>query len=306
MIHSLVTLLTGVVDYAGLFPPANLYMQTAVRAYADYLHDPARFMLGRFVVPIARLAEFDEASKVLLPRGGQSKPWILTALAGPDIIADTQQALKFNCRHWGDSEIGHALIDSLEISVSSADEIATAMRVVPKQFRPFFEIPNHTDSDFLIAAIGRAGGCAKIRTGGVTQKAFPAAADVARFIQCCASHGVPFKATAGLHHPIRGEYRLTYDEQPPVGTMYGYLNIFVAAAFAWDTAVSDGDGRLLLQILEERDASSFVFNDFGCNYRGHSISTVTLHDARRAFAISFGSCSFREPVDDLIALALHD
>jgi hypothetical protein len=91
--------------------------------------------------------------------------------------------------------------------------------------------------------------------------------------------------------------------------MYGYLNLFIAAAFAWGE-IQGGEGvrdsSMLLQILEERDAKSFIFHDSGLNYRGHSISTTTLRDARHALAISFGSCSFREPVDDLTALALHD
>jgi hypothetical protein len=304
MTHSIVTLLTGTVDYAGLFPPANLDMRQTVHEYARYLRDPAHFMLGRLIIPVAKLAEFDEASNTLLPREGQSKPWIMSALVGPDVAADIQQALKFNCRHWIGSELGHAVIDSLEIKASLPAEIAAAMSIMPKQFRPFFEIPSATNPDALIAMIARAGACAKIRTGGVTQDAFPSPDDVARFIQCCAGHRVPFKATAGLHHPIRAEYRLTYDEHPPIGVMYGYLNLFIAAAFAWWLGEGCVTHPLLLQILEETNADTFVFNDSGLTYRGNTLSIAMLYEARQAFAISFGSCSFREPVDDLAALPI--
>ncbi len=81
----------------------------------DHLADPARAMLGRFVVPVVRLREFDDAASRLLPRGEHSEPWHLSALPGPDLTADIDLALKFNCRHWSESEIGHAVIDALEI-----------------------------------------------------------------------------------------------------------------------------------------------------------------------------------------------
>ena len=54
-------------------------------------------------------------------------------------------------------------------------------------------------------------------------------ADVVRFIRRCIEADVRFKATAGLHHPLRAEFPLTYDAGAPVGAMFGYLNVFLAA-----------------------------------------------------------------------------
>jgi len=303
VIDSLTTLLTGIVDYAGLFPPAALDMNAAVRAYANYWHDPSHFMLGRFVVPVARLPEFDEASQSMLPRGDSSTttpPWLLSALVGPDVDADIQQALKFNCRHWSGSELGHAVIDSLELKASSSAEISAAMSRMPKQFRPFFEIPTDPDPAPLIVELKRAGGCAKIRTGGVTQNDFPPSAHVARFLKRCQEQAVPFKATAGLHHPLRSQYALTYEPHAPVATMYGYLNLFIAAA----SAHTGADEFFLDRILEETSANTFVFHDTGLTYGGETLTSTVLDDTRHTFALSFGSCSFREPVDDLVALTL--
>ena len=81
----------------------------------------------------------------------------------------------------------------------------------------------------LVAAIARRGGRAKMRTGGVTAEAFPTAAQVLRFLRACTEARVPFKATAGLHHPLRAEYRLTYAPDSPRGTMFGFLNVFLTA-----------------------------------------------------------------------------
>ena len=93
-----------------------------------------------------------------------------------------------------------------------------------------------------LAVLSAAGARAKVRTGGVTEGAFPASHALARFIQSCADAGVPFKATAGLHHPLRGEYRLTYEPGSPHGMMFGFLNVFLAAAFARDRPHAEGTG----------------------------------------------------------------
>jgi hypothetical protein len=299
---SLQTLLAGIVDYAGLFPPAKLPMDKAVQAYAEYLNDPQRFMLARFVVPVARLTEFEDSAKDLLPRGDKSPPWHLSALVGPDVADDYYRILKFNARHRDGVELGRAVIDSVEIRVGTPTEIAEAMRILPQGIRAFFEVPTDSDPTPLIRAIQEAnqGGnaMAKIRTGGVVADAFPTTQEVARFIRACRDHNVAFKATAGLHHPIRGEYRLTYEPDSPQGTMYGYLNVFGAALLAW-TGASEAS---IAQILEETDINSMVFDSTGFTYRGHTVPLVRVQEGRESFAISFGSCSFREPVDDLAAL----
>ena len=49
-------LLSELFDYAGLFPPARLDLDTAVRNYACYLDEPEAWMLSRFVVPASLMA----------------------------------------------------------------------------------------------------------------------------------------------------------------------------------------------------------------------------------------------------------
>lgn len=300
MKQSLSVLLSGAVDYAGLFPPAALDMGAAVSAYADYLRDPARFVLGRFIVPVARLREFDDAAAAVLPRGDEAEPWRLSALTGPDLSADVRLALRFNDRHSGGSEIGGAEIDALEIKAQSRAEIASAMSSMPAELTAFFEIPIAADPSHLIAELRRSGGNAKARTGGITAGAFPRTEDVTRFMIRCREERVPFKLTAGLHHPMCASYRLTYAADAEIGEMFGYLNMFVAGALAWDGA----DESTLVAALNTRDVADFDFTDEGLSFHGRFVALKTLRDARANFVISFGSCSFREPVDDLAALHL--
>ena len=57
MTAGLRALLTGVLDYAGLFPPAKLPLDEAIRDYARYRSGPHAWVLTRFVVPASRLDE---------------------------------------------------------------------------------------------------------------------------------------------------------------------------------------------------------------------------------------------------------
>ena len=59
--QSIRTLLNGILDYAGLFPPARLGMAEAVANYARYREDDRSWMLSRFICPAGRLAEMESA-----------------------------------------------------------------------------------------------------------------------------------------------------------------------------------------------------------------------------------------------------
>jgi len=143
---------------------------------------------------------------------------------------------------------------------------------------------------------GIAGGAfAKVRTGGVTPEAIPPSEPLADFLSEAASRRMAFKATAGLHHPIRSRRPLTYATDSPCATMHGFVNVFVAAAFAWHGA----ECVVVRDVLNEQEAGAFQFLPGELRWRGRSLATAALRSARRDFAHSFGSCSFVEPVADL-------
>lgn len=292
------TLLHALVDYAGLFPPAALDMSSAVQEYATHRAGEHAWMLGHFILPVSRLGEFEVAAAAL-PPSAVGDVWRLSVLPSAD-LGDTLAAIaSFNARNRASSSRA-AVADTLELKVDAVPDLAAALATIPPDLTVYVELPIDDDLAPRLAVISRAGARAKVRTGGVTAGAFPASHALARFIQACADAGVPFKATAGLHHPLRGEYRLTYETDSPHGMMFGFLNVFLAAAFA-RTGLSLKELALL---LEEKDAAAFAFTETGASWRGKTVSRAEISAVRHHVALSFGSCSFQEPTDDLRSLGL--
>jgi hypothetical protein len=290
-------LLGEVVDYAGLFPPASLDMAAAVAEYARYRDDPASWMLGRFVLPLNRLVEWEKEAAPALATIGDDDPWRLSVLGDAHQSAPISRRIRdFNSRF-----LGRAYIDSAELKASGPDEVAYAGTLGEDGVAAYVEVPIAQDPLPWIEALVRAGARAKVRTGGVTPDAFPSAKQLARFIKRCVERRVAFKATAGLHHPLRAEYRLTYDDGAERATMFGFLNVFLAAALAR----AGGSEADLVPMLEERDPASVHFGEDVVEWRGKVVDAETLRLTRSRVAVSFGSCSFREPVDELAALRLQ-
>jgi hypothetical protein len=292
-------LLQGVVDYAGLFPPASLDMAAAAAEYAEHRAGPYGWALGRFVLPAARLEEFEESAPALLPRLG-AESWALSALLGSDIEQDIERIEVFNERH-RDARSGAVLVDTVETKTHSPRDVERAAELLDRRFDTYMEVPVGEDPADLLAAIAQTTAKAKIRTGGVTPDAFPSSAQVARFLSRCVARNVAFKATAGLHHPLRAEYRLTYASDAPTGTMFGFLNVLLAVA-----ALRAGEGLAgtdPVATLDERESRAFEFDDLGVRWRGRAFPLDLLTEARDSM-VTFGSCSFREPVDALRAMSL--
>jgi hypothetical protein len=291
------TLLAGSIDYAGLFPPAGLAMAPAVRSYAEYRAGPDAWALGRFVLPAARLPEFEREVETVAPRA-PAEPWPLSVLLGPDHVAELERLGELNCRH---AAPGAAALsgDVVEAKASTVEAIGGLLGATPRWATAYVEVPLDPDPAPLVAAIARAGGRAKARTGGVTPDAFPEPAALLRFLRAVTAAGVPFKVTAGLHHPLRAEYRLTYAPDSPRGTMYGFLNVFLTAAFL-RAGLPDAEA---VKLLEERAAGAFRFTADAIEWRGHRVDRATIAATRAQGIGGFGSCSFSEPVGELEQMA---
>ncbi len=289
------TLLRQSIDYAGLFPPAGLGMSAAIDEYLRYQAGPEAWALGRFIVPASRLAEFEEAAGGGSSERAGRQPWQLSALVGTELAGDLDQIAGFQRRH-ADSAPGMT-VDTIEAKADAVSAIEETMRSVPGRLQVYFELPIERDPIDLITTVARVGARAKVRTGGVTPQAFPSTVSLARFIHACVRAKVPFKATAGLHHALRAEYRLTYEEDSDTGVMFGFLNLFLATALAGNGMAERDTHR----ILEESSPAAFRVDDAAISWRDRRFDRDTLGRARESM-ISFGSCSFTEPIDELQSL----
>jgi len=291
------TLLRASIDYAGLFPPAALDMATSVGNYSRYIAGPSAWALGRFILPAALLPEFETVATPWFS-SSPTQLWRLAALIGSDVAADIELISGFNRKYGGRSE-AQALIDTVELRATSASAIQGTMVQLPPNLQAYLEIPIEENPAELIVAIGQSGARAKVRTGGTTSDAFPGAKPLVRFIQHCVAAKVPFKATAGLHHALRAEYRLTYAPDSNTGYMFGFLNLLLATGLL-------RCGCTLVEaerVLTESSFQAFDFSDDKISWQGHTLTLSDVAESRKLM-MSFGSCSFTEPLDDLVALRL--
>jgi hypothetical protein len=119
-----------------------------------------------------------------------------------------------------------------------------------------------------------AGARAKVRCGPEP----PPVDELAGFIRRCREEGIPFKATAGLHHAVRTDEQL------------GFLNVLAAAVF--------GDEE---RALRESDAGAFGLGETFA-WREREAGADEIERVRQDLFVSIGSCSFSEPVEELEAL----
>jgi hypothetical protein len=310
MSASLRALLSQLIDYAGLFPPAKLPLDEAVRNYAAYRAGPDAWMLGRFVCPAARLGELAPFAGLFaegppfafsaLGRGGSISADFLTGLQ-----ADLAEIASFEERHRG-----RVSVEVLEVRLPQEllrpealerllGELARAPGAARLSF--FFEEPTGPGwkealpkvlGRLRAARLGRPAGY-KLRCGGLEASAFPPAEQVAFALVACRDAGVPFKATAGLHHPFR-----RFDAGV-AATMHGFVNLFAAGVLANARGLNEAQARAM---LEDSEPGHFAFTDGELTWRGLTASTEEVAKARREAVLSFGSCSFDEPRDDLRGL----
>jgi hypothetical protein len=280
-----------IVDYAGLFPPASCTMANAVRQYDVYRRSDERWMLGRFVVAATRLQELGEAIEIGGIAVDSQDPWRLSVGMGAHVPAELARIAAFQAA-W---ETRGVLADSIEYKVTSVGQVLALGEQIPRVFRRYFEVPQVGPYHDLVGAIGQVGAFAKLRTGGMSSDLFPAATEVTRFLLAVVKHGVPFKATAGLHHPLRGQYPISYAHDAERQMMYGFVNLLLATT----ELLRGGEGETAQAILEEPDRSAIVHDTTGITWRGSHYTEAELTMAHQRLFIGFGSCSFREPVDEL-------
>lgn len=277
-------LMAELVDYAGLFPPARLDMLTAVRRYREYLAGEDHGALGRFVVPAARLAEFRAAFDEVCC--GEHEPvWSLSVLASADAAHDAAAIAEL--------ARGAMSVDSVEVKAGTVQDAERVLSNWEPGIPAYVEFPS-VEVNSMLPVLAQFGARAKIRTGGVAADAFPSIEAVADFMLACARTGVAFKATAGLHHALRGAYKLTYEADSARGTMHGFGNVFLAAVLAR----RGEDKHAVMETLAVAQAASFAFSEESVRWLEFEAGVDEIAATRREFAMSYGSCSFTEPLEE--------
>jgi hypothetical protein len=300
-VASLQALLAKSIDYAGMFPPCSLDLESALRNQAQYVRLPDAWMLGAFVLPVEQF----ESARPLLSEFGPSHPLRVAALgpksADADAFVDAVDKADAAIR-WLSSNVDLVSISHLEmflphdVDLGLLDEARAILgdlpafwEASPERMQQTIALLAEHNSDADVATFG-----CKLRTGGVTAAAFPTSAQIASALVTPATHQLPIKFTAGLHHPVR-QFREEVKTK-----MHGFLNVLGAAVL---TAEHQWTADQTSVMLEDENADSFSFNDDFFAWRDWKISIERLQ-YRRKFVTSFGSCSFDEPREDLRALGL--
>lgn len=298
------TLLKGILDYAGLFPPAQLPLDQAFRNFLRYRTEADAWMLAGFVCPASRLQELvpllddnpEPAPIAVLGKGGSGPDEFRFGLqadleAFRALPADRFTVCSFETKlpeglpGFAPPEIQLALQDAAKIA-----ELAGA--------RVFIEC-KLADSDQLMSLLSSIREhpklAYKLRCGGATANDVPSVERVAVTLAACKATKAPLKFTAGLHHPLR------HHNKSFGAPMHGFLNVFVAGVLA---RVHKLGASAIEEIIADEDASHFVFDAAGLAWQELRATNEEIESARRELVTTVGSCSFDEPRDDLRALDL--
>ncbi len=296
--------LGGLIDDAGLFPPARLSMAAAVAGHIAHRQGPHGWIQGTFVCPASRLEELVGELPDIAPQ------WPVSVIADSDDLASDVQAAALLRQRTGGRAWGHALETRLHTAAAASisatvDMVRTASDAAGAAMALALELPATEGSigqvDGWFRAIGNLrspgspGLVAKLRCGGLTAEAFPTVAQTASVVRGCVAHSVPLKATAGLHHPVRHRDPSTGFEH------HGFFNLFGALVLLGAGAIDD---EHVLSVLEETDPAAFTLTTEGFGWRDAMIDGPAVRDQRNRLVVGYGSCSFDEPVEDLVALGV--
>jgi hypothetical protein len=292
-----------IVDYAGLFPPARLPLAEALRNYAGYVAGPRQWLVGRFICPAGQLDELTEEARALKIDSGLQIA-VLASGGAPDFRASLERDLaaieRFRREWW--PEVADVLEVALPASLAPAELSEAVALLRPTQLRCFFEVPLDTDrvreTCQTLAGLASASETAfglKVRCGGLTAEAFPSDEHLAAFMVQCRDARLPWKATAGLHHPLR-----QWDEGLQVLT-HGFLNVFGAGLLSYAHPLRE---EQLVEILRDRQGAQFWFQNDRFGWKNWGCALREVKELRRRWLPSFGSCSVEEPHADLVALGM--
>tara|TARA_B100001029_G_C15056631_1_gene454885 strand:+ start:462 stop:1379 length:918 start_codon:yes stop_codon:yes gene_type:complete len=301
--ESLKLFLTELIDYAALFPPANLDLISALRKYRNYIEYENNWMFSKFIIPVNQLEFISESD---MEYYNDFFLLDLSILSG-DLSDDINKYKYFKNKF-----PNKVKFSGLETSISNLNELQNYLNIINSiiidedlDIEVFIELPygenwiegmhNTIKTLFEFNKANKTNFGYKLRCGGINADMFPSPIIVAKTILNCIENNVPMKFTAGLHHPF-------YHFNNSVNTMmYGFFNIFISGMVAQKYKL---DYKQIIKILTDGNNQNFIFNKDALNWKDYQITNEELRRFRMNQFISYGSCSFDEPIEDLINLGL--
>ncbi|HSJ46027.1 MAG TPA: hypothetical protein VK923_15245 [Euzebyales bacterium] len=270
-------LLAALVDDAGLFPPERLPMDRAMARHRADAASAHPVLTHRFLCAASSLAELRaELADEVLRLG-------LIVDTGPAGVDAAVRAVRSEPR---------VRLETVEVALPATDVADAARTHVPALAGVgapvFVELPRARGWRAALEVVAFAGVGTKVRCGGVHAALFPSAAELATMVRAIVAEGVPWKATAGLHHAVRyRDGRTGFDH-------HGFLNLLVAVSRAVHGGTQDDVAEALA--IDSGPALAAEVRAAGDAVGARSRRSLT----------AYGSCSTSEPIADLDALGLLD
>lgn len=298
--------LENLIDYAGLFPPANLSLTEAVTNYASYINSEDDWMLGPFVLPVTRINEIHVYENLF----SSQKPLLLSIVgrkseSEQEFVAQLKEdfaqinSFMLNSVQWLRIDAFEAALPPIVPNIKFLESISA--EAAKLEMKVFCEVPLLKNQDwkkeltstldqiasFNINKKNKLG--VKLRTGGIQAEMFPSAEQVAFVLGLCRERNLALKFTAGLHHPIR-MFRNEVNTK-----MHGFLNIFLGGMLAYSNNLEE---ETIVEILSDENKAHFSISPDRLSWRNFSITSQEIKVLRKSSLCSFGSCSFVEPRDE--------
>ena len=291
--------LSGIIDYAGFFPPAKLDYIIAFENFLEYSQSGHSWMLSRFISPTSKLKDM---KKYLKEKSIDRSISIVAILQPADDIDTYIKQLSPQLKEI-DSLPNNVNIPFFETKApksGSSNQLDILIPVLREElssvlYRRLF-IESSTDECIRLDVnnfVDRVG--IKVRCGGPSIDLVPSIGSLAEAIMYMAENKIPVKFTAGLHHPI-----LHFD--PKLGGMvHGFLNVFMASILAYGNR---SNYSLIQSVLSDQDPSNFIFDKNSAYYKDIKIQMEDIQHIRQSYVHSFGTCSFDDPIMDLTSLGI--
>lgn len=294
-------IMTGILDDASMFPPAAAPLEATLGLHAQAARSPWREVQGRLLLPASVLTRLPDERALLGLDGSLQVGAVVGSPADPTPAAGLRQVREAaEVLSHRDPVVAIASVEVRGDDLGATIDQARALGDDLALDQIAIEVPvRGTPLDAIVVAVAQVATAAaddprvvaKVRCGAVDPAGVPTADELATFVVAAATSGVPFKATAGLHHP----------DAVPSGDdrRHGYLNLLAAAHAA---PHADGDRSAIVDLLE-RTATDVAITDLHLAVGSHRLSADDVRRTRWSGLRTFGTCSFTEPLAALLDLA---